>query len=360
MQSVAPRYRVGPGDGDRTHTATGRRVVDALASLKKCVVGADVANAAFLAADLAASAQTPRLVGALVDLVADAGLFPRALALGVADDVAILAQLADALPLAEHANDVALRHHVIQAVVKLCLVCRREDREDDPRARAACRAATASLVQLRAEALPALQRAPAPGLVDKVRHALELLRTEQGEGARLRLVSLVARASPSSVAALRGLAEGPGPAQGAAPAAAVPSFRGATAYPHAATLLALHEIRPRALLLVAAFLGPAPVPPAAWTEPERKNLLYALMKTNVVFASLNDSSDRAGRGGEELGADLLTLLTRVRGARADPDIARGVDAAFRRRAKFDRLYGTVTRVPDEKNEGCSRPGHQPH
>lgn len=308
----------GPTTG--TLTATRRRAVDALSQLKRCIDDADAANACFLAADLLAGGHSQRLLCALVDALADARYFAPAIPLGVAADVADLATTMASFATPLHATEPAVRHRVFLVTVRLCLIAKRGAGGGGgvlcPRALQAHKLSYAPLAQLRAASLPALQRAPQPDLAGKVAHALAMLRTQDGELERLRIVSLIARSAPQ-----------------------VPLV--AAEGPYARTMRVLQTVvaaRPRACFTVAAFAGPGPFSPAGWTPAEHKNALYAVLKTNAVFDGLADAAVReAEREGEREPSALVGDVA------ADPHISRGVDALFRRRAKFDRLYGFVPR-----------------
>ena len=331
---LQPRYAVPLEWQDRTLTATHRRAVDALSQLRRCLDEADVANACFLAADLLAGGHSQRLLGALVNAMADARYFAPALQLGVADDIATLATDSAALAAPLHANDPSIRHAVFAVVVRLCLISKGASLSVFPvcpRATLAHKLSYAPLAQLRVAVLPLLQRAPQADLQGKVAHALSLLRTQDGEPGRWRLVSLIARSAPQI--ALLPLADGP----------------------HARIMRVLQTVlaaSPRACFTVAAFAGPGPFAPHAWSAPEQKNLLYALMKTHLVFEGLSDgraaaaasagsSSAGSSSKGHDGGNDIQAFVGDVQ---VDPAIGRGVDALFRRRAKFDRLFGYVPRT----------------
>lgn len=315
---------------ERGRTLAGYAAAAAATRLKRCVFDADAANACYLAADLLASGAGERLALALVDLVSDARFIVPAFALGVAADVADLADLvAGAVAVA---NDVSARHLAVQAVVRLCLLAK-EGRNPSPaalaRATALTRASSAKLSTLQAEAVPLLRAGGAgagagahgqgggpPDLMARVASALHLLRTEDGEAKRLRLVSLVARSASSAVPALAALATSTGVMQ--APHARV-----------ALDLMAVSRARAPALLL-AAFAGPAPLEAPPWTRAERANVMYAVLRTHLLFESLMADHEEATNA----------VLDKARAAATpvDPELARGIDATFRRKARMDALF----------------------
>ena len=309
---------------ERGRTMAGYAAAAAATRFKRCVAAADAANACYLAADLLASGAGVRLVEALVELVADARFLISSIALGVAHDVADLGELFGAEAKGGVANDASARHLAVQAVVRLCLLASRGGSSGTgARALTFTRAGAAKLSALQADVVPLLKSAPPQqysqegggGLMARVASALSLLRTAEGEATRLLVVSLVSRSAPASVPALAALA-------------------GSVAGPHARVALALMALARgagRPSLLLAAFAGPGPLEAPAWTRAERANVTYAVLRSHVLFESL--AADH-----EEATAAVLEKVRGGSGARVDPDVARSIDATFRRRARLDALY----------------------
>ena len=339
---------------DRGRTLTGFAAADAVTRLKRCVVEFDAANACFLAADLLASGHGARLVDGLVDMVADARFLVPAFALGVADDVADLAVLTHqetAGPPTSTAlgfkgsliNDSSARHLAVQAVVRLCLLAkpgrsRGGETTSHTRAAALVRAHGAKLITLQAEVVPMLKNAAATAqagadMVGKVTAALALLRTQEGEARRWRMISLVARGAPAAISALLALAD-------------ASQLHGAGPHARVANLLARARPTKAPALLLAAFAGPSPLEAPPWTRAERSNVTYAVMRAHVLFESVageneGPSREPPQRHGAEQDAQqevIKRVLREAREGRVDPDVSRGVDATFRRKARLDALY----------------------
>jgi len=318
MLQLQARYRVRLQALDRGRTLAGFAAATAGTRLKKCIAEGDVANACFLAADLVASGHAMRLVEALVDACASPGVLAPALALGAAEDVIDFGALA---PTADVANDATARHLAVQAVVRLCLLGARPAR-DDKRGAAIARLAAAKLRDLQAEGVRLLQATVAPngetGLLPKLLAALGGLRQPEEEATRLRLASLVARAAPAST-----------------PAIVAHAAARLAQYPHARVALALHAMaaRPKPALLLAALVGPAPLAAAPWTDAERNNVTFAVLRAHTLFEAVADHHADAAEDEER---EMLAAATA--GRAPDPAVARGIDAAFRRKARLDALY----------------------
>lgn len=304
------RYRISLPALDRGRTMAGFAAAAAATRLKKCIEEGDVANACFLAADLLASGHATRLAEALADAAADGRALVAALALGAAEDAVDFGTLA---PAANVANDASARHLAVQAVVRLCLIAAR-GASKEPRGQAIARLAAAKLRDLQAEGVRALQAAPTrdgeTGMMAKFQAAMDGLRGQGDEAARLRLASLVARAAPASTPT-------------------IVAYAAMAGYPHARVALALHARRPKTTLLLAALAGPAPLAAAPWTAAERNNVTYAILRAHALFEAIGETHADAV---EDTARELLAR------SRVDPEVSRGVDATFRRKARLDALY----------------------
>lgn len=311
------------GRQNQTTTLSGLKRGDALKQLQSAIVGSDAGSACFLSCDLLASGALDKTVGVFIELSARLG-FEIIQSHGLHEQMVRLLN-----PAHDDMNDIHVRHLLVDTVVRLALLFRRGEMNSEINAYLAI-----PLQALKNEFLPALQAAPVS--LDPALYRLYFNSNSPITPMSIKIIQLCHQFGPGHSCVRFVLFLLKQSKDKSDVKEKIETLLWCIAmkfqFKRAKTLLALYQQRPKPCILASCF---ANIEPSFFTVGENKNLVLALLKTNLIFEDLKKQIP-----GDQIQLNLgMNADTRHHHhePKADLTLQRSINDIFQKRAKLNAI-----------------------